>query len=318
MGSLERKGEYFEKLQKLLAKYDKILLVTADNVGSNHMQRIRKAVRGRAELLMGKNTMIRKAMRAYLETKPQLESIIPHIRENVGMVFTNGDLGEVRTLLEGLRVGAPAKVGSIAPCDVLIPKGDTGLEPTQTAFLQALNIATKINKGQIQIINDKQVITKGEKVGSSEATLLQKLGIFPFSYGLTVTFVYDDGFSYEPAILELSDNKILDEFAAGVKNVACVSLAIGFPTLASVPHSLANAYKNLLSISLATKYTFSRAKELKDLLENPEALAAAQSAAAAAPAAASAAAPAAAAAPEKEKEEEKEESDEDMGFGLFD
>ena len=52
--------------------------------------------------------------------------------------------------------------------------------------LQALNIPTKINKGSVEIVSDVKLITAGDKVGASEATLLAKLGIKPFSYGLII------------------------------------------------------------------------------------------------------------------------------------
>jgi len=55
-------------------------------------------------------------------------------------------------------VSAPAKAGIIAPNDVLVPKGNTGMEPTQTSFLQALNIPSKINKGQVEILSDVNLI----------------------------------------------------------------------------------------------------------------------------------------------------------------
>lgn len=54
---------------------------------------------------MGKNTMIRKAIRGHLQTNPDLEKLLPYIVGNVGFVFTNGDLSEVRAkLLENRRV----------------------------------------------------------------------------------------------------------------------------------------------------------------------------------------------------------------------
>ncbi len=52
--------------------------------------------------------------------------------------------------------------------------------------MQALNIPTKINKGCVEIVNDVHLIKQSEKVGASEATLLAKLGIKPFSYGLVI------------------------------------------------------------------------------------------------------------------------------------
>jgi len=308
----DKKDVYAVKLRNTLKEYSKVMLVSADNVGSNHMQKIRASIRGKGVILMGKNTMIRRIIR--LEFK-QFEPLLPHISENVGLLFTHGDLVEVRDIVLAQRVAAPAKIGSIAPCDVTIPAGDTGLEPTQTAALQALNIATRINKGQIMILNPKDIIKKGDKVGPSEATLLQKLKIKPFSYGLGLRQVFEDGMVYGPEILDIDSSELAKKVGVAATRIAALSLQIGFPTLASIPHSLTRAFKSLIAVAVATEITFSQAEQIKELLENPEALAAAL--ASAAPAAAEApkgAAPAAAAAPE----EEEEESDQDMGFGLFD
>jgi len=310
-GKQARKTAYFEKLRTHLDKYSKIIVVGADNVGSNQMQRIRQSLRGKAEVLMGKNTMVRKVLREYSESNPKVDALAPLVKNNVGFVFTNGDLGAIEQTLLSHRVGAPAKAGIIAPNDVYVPKGPTGMEPTQTSFLQALNIASKINKGQVEIVSDVFLIKAGDKVGSSEATLLQKLNIKPFSYGLTLLNIYDNGSVYEPSVLKLTNADIIEKFKAGVANVASLSLSLGYPTLASLPHALSNAYKNVLSISVGTEYTFPAAQKIKDYLANPSAFAAAAPAAAA-PAAA---APAKKEEKEEKKEEKKEESDDDDMFG---
>jgi len=308
-----KKQAYFGKLTKFLEAYNKVFIVGVDNVGSNHMQKIRHALRGKAEVLMGKNTMIRKVLRGYIQQNPALEPIIAQVRGNIGFVFVKDDLSEVKKILLENKVAAPAKAGSIAPCDVVVPAGNTGLEPTMTSFFQALNIQTKISKGQIEITTDVPLIKEGQKVGASEANLLQKLDIKPFKYGLSIKTVYDNGTVYDAKVLDLSDEDIVARFQIGVKNIAALGLQIGYPTIASVPHSLIRGYKNLLAIAVSTDYTFKQAESIKKYLENPSAFAAA-----AAPAATSAA-PAKGAKEEKPKEEEKkEEEDEDMGFGLFD
>lgn len=309
MSKRDRKDEYCVKLRVLLDKYDKVLVVNADNVGSHHMQKIRQSIRGKGVLLMGKNTMIRRVIKAEYK---KFEAILPFIVENVGLLFTEGDLTEVRDAVLAQKVAAPAKAGAVAPCDVTVPAGDTGLEPTQTAFLQALNIATRINKGQIAILNEKKVVVAGEKVGPSEAALLQKLKIKPFHYGLALKQIFEDGLCYEPSVLDLTNDELLKKFATAATKIAQLSLEIGYPTLPSIPHSLTRAFKSLVSIAITTEITFSQAEDIKELLENPEALAAALAApAAAAPAGGNA--PAAAAAPAEESE-----SEDDMGFGLFD
>jgi len=312
-----KKNAYFEKLKVLLGEYSKILIVGADNVGSHLMQKIRKSLRGHAVILMGKNTMVRKVLREYVEQNPQYQALLDLVKGNVGFVFTTADLNLVRNKLLEHRVGAPAKAGIVAPNDVIVPKGPTGMEPTQTSFLQALNIASKINKGQVEIINDVHLVKKGEKVGSSEATLLAKLNIRPFSYGLQVLHVFDNGSVYEPHVLDLTDADLLSKFTEGLNRVASLSLQVGIPTLASLPHAIANAYKDVLAVAVETDYTFPAAQKFKDYIANPSAFAAAAPAAAAAAPAAGAAAPAAK--KEEKKEEKEEEEDDDMfgGGGLF-
>jgi len=305
------KANYFTKLTTLLDEYPKCFIVGADNVGSKQMQEIRIALRGQAIVLMGKNTMMRKAIRGHLENNPNLERLLPHIKQNVGFVFTKEELVHVRDLLLANKVRAPAKAGAIAPLDVIVPAQNTGMGPEKTSFFQALSIPTKITKGTIEIIQDVPLIKTGDKVGMSESTLLNMLKISPFTYGLVVQKVYDSGTVFDPEILDITDEDLIKKFQSGIANVAALSLAIGYPTVASVPHSVVNGMKNLLAVAAATEITFKEAETLKAFLADPSAFAAAAPVAAAP---AVDAAPAAAAA----KEESEEEEDDDMGFGLFD
>jgi large subunit ribosomal protein LP0 len=309
--SLERKQEYFAKLENLLDTFTKLFLVQVDNVGSSQMQQVRLALRGEAEVLMGKNTLMRKVVTNYLKKNPghPLENLLPLLRGNVGFVFTNGDLNEIRLLLESNKVPAPARVGAIAPCDVIIPAGPTGCDPGQTSFFQTLNVATKITRGQIEIVTDVLLTKKGDRVGNSEAVLLQKLAIRPFSYGLVITTVYDNGSLFDPAVLDLTEADLTAKFVAGLRNVAAVSLEIGFPTLASIPHSVANAFKALVAIAVECEtFSFEKAEPYKAFLADPSAFAVA---------AAPAAGGAAAAAPKEEEKPEEEEADLGGGMDMF-
>lgn len=306
------KAGYFTKLVQLVDEYPKCFLVDADNVGSKQMQQIRISLRGHAVVLMGKNTMMRKAIRGHLVNNPKLELLLPHIKGNIGFVFTKEDLVSVRDLLLANKVRAPAKAGALAPLDVTVPAQNTGLGPEKTSFFQALNIPTKITKGTIEIIQDVHLIKSGDKVGMSEATLLNMLGISPFTYGLAVQKVYDSGSIFDPSILDITDADLKSHIMAGVRNIAAISLKIGYPTLASVPHSVVNGLKNCMALAAVTDITFKEAEKLKEYLADPSKFAAV--AVAAAPAAAAAAAPK----QEAKAEEPAEESDDDMGFGLFD
>ena len=310
------KVAYREKLLSLMKEYKKILVVGADNVGSNHFQRIRLDLRGDAVILMGKNTVVRKILRSVEKEFPHHQQMLAKLYGNLGFVFTNGDIHTIRKKILDNKVGAPARVGSIAPCDVTLEPGPTGLDPGQTAFLQALNIPTMIVKGQIEIKNAVELIKEGNRVTPSQAALLVKLNLRPFKYGLSVKYVYDDGAFFESKVLDLKEEDILISFQRGIKNIAAIGLRVGYPTIASIPHSVANAYKKIVGVSMATSYTFKGTEKIKKLLEDPEALAAAL--ASASGPAQGGAAPAKDAGEVKEEakaEAKKEESEEEMGAG---
>jgi len=300
--SKEKKDTYFKRMEGLLANYHKVFVVKIDNVGSQQLQLTRKQMRGTAEVLMGKNTLMRKVFRAFLDKHEghPLNNLLPKCVGNVGFVFTNGDLPKVRNMILANRVPAPARIDAKAPIDVIVPAGPTGCDPGQTSFFQVLQIPTKIVKGQIEITNDVHLIKAGDKVGSSEAALLKKLNIKPFSYGLVIDTIYDNGSLFGVEILDIDENVLAAKFSAALSRVAAISLQIGYPTQASIPHSIATAFRTVVAVAVELEnFTFAEAKPYKDYIANPSAFAAA------APAAAAPAGDAkAAAAPAKPKEEE--------------
>lgn len=309
--SKQRKSEYFEKMKALLDTYSKVFVVEVDNVTSKQMQQTRLSMRGEAEVLMGKNTLMRKIMKDFLDDHPghPIGVLAETLRGNVGFVFTNGDLGSTRDKILANRVPAPARVGSIAPVDVVIPAGPTGCDPGQTAFFQTLQIATKITKGQIEITNPVPIIKKGDKVGTSEATILQKLNIKPFSYGLVIDKIYDNGSIFGAAVLDITPEVLSSRFFDAISKVAAISLQLGYPTQASFPHSIANAFKTMVAITVELdNFTFEKAEPYKAFVKDPSAFAVAAAPGAAAggdaPAAAAAAAPV------------KEEEEIDLGGGM--
>jgi large subunit ribosomal protein LP0 len=307
------KGKYTLRLTQYLDEYPKVFVVGADNVGSRQMQKIRVSLRGHAVIMMGKNTMMRKTIRGQVSRNANLEKLLPHVYENVGFVFTKEDLGSIRDKLLENKVAAPARAGAIAPVDVNIPAQVTGLGPERTSFFQALQIPTKITRGTIEIINDVHLIKVGDKVGASEAALLNMLNISPFSYGLIIRQVYDSGACFEPSILDIKPADLREKFAQGVQRLAAFSLGINYPNQASAPHLILGGFKRLLALAADTDVEFEQAKTLKEFLKDPTKFAAASAPAASAAPTAPAAAGKPAAKDEPKKPAEPESDDDDMG-----
>ncbi|KAL8666706.1 MAG: hypothetical protein Q9202_001244 [Teloschistes flavicans] len=317
-GKAENKAAYFDKLKALLEEYKSIFIVTVDNVSSQQMHKIRKSLRGGGDVtgvvLMGKNTMVRRAIKGFLSDFPEYERLLPHVKGNVGFIFTNADLKLTRDVILAEKVAAPARAGAVAPADVFVPAGNTGMEPGKTSFFQALGVPTKIARGTIEITSDLKLVETGHKVGASEATLLNMLNISPFTYGMSVAQVYNEGQTFHPSVLDIEESQLFAALNSAIKTITTISLAANYPTLPSILHSLVNGYKKVLAVAVGTDYTWEGIEDLKDRIANPDAYAAS------APNAGQATEVATTqeAAPEAKADEEEEESGDEGFGGLFD
>lgn len=323
---LAKKNAYMAKLVDLVETSKSALMVEVDHVGSKQMQLMRIAMRGKCTILMGKNTMIRTALRKHIETiqeedpahAEEVSNLLKAINGNIGFIFIHTDDGIdfARETMTAHRVPAAARAGTAAAKDVMIPTGPSGLDPSQTSFFQALNIPTKIVKGSIEITSDFKICTAGEKVVLSAQVLLTKLGIRPFEYGMKIRSVFQEGAVFDAAVLDITDAVLMGKFMTGVNHVAAFGREVGIPTEAGLPHMMCNAFKNIVATVAEIDFSFKEVEEIKAILSDPDKLAAMKAAAASGPAAGGAAAAsggaaAAAAAPEPEEEEE------DMDFDLF-
>ena len=172
----------WDDLQKACCDYSKCLFVEVDDVTSEQFSIIKRAITELGgKMVMGKNTFM-KACIAELMTKPKkgdinydrmkeryaerphLKIVSDQLRLNIGMIWTNGDLYKIKDILDANYREAPARIGSIAPKDAIIPAGSTGLDPQQTRIFQDLSIRTKISYAQIEIVNPVTIIKKGEKI----------------------------------------------------------------------------------------------------------------------------------------------------------
>jgi len=163
-----------------------------------------------SKLVIGKNTIMRKVIKTranpldkkdpnyeffskFGAPKPELMILHSALKGKLGLIFTDKATFELMPIINSNKVQTVAKVGTIAPMDVIVPPGPTGMDPSQIGFFHALKITTKINKGQIEILKEVHVCKEGVLVGNSEAAFLKKLNMTPFLYGMELFAVYDNG-----------------------------------------------------------------------------------------------------------------------------
>jgi large subunit ribosomal protein LP0 len=276
-----KKRRIINTIYEAFTKYKQCLVVKLENVSSNQIQQARLSLRQAKKgfMVVGKNTVIKKAialrskeptesdgdfdLRKPLYTEVNnLDKVSGLLKGKIGLIFSDSPVFDLKPLIESNRKPAAAKVGMVAPLDVTIPPGPTGMDPSQIAFFHALNMSTKIQKGQIEISKEFKVCTAGKKVENSAAVLLQKLSIKPFAYGMQILWVWDNGTLLAPEIFNMNPTDILNKFKGVASKMAAVSLAIGQPNQLSLPHMVLNTFKNIASIALSTGLKFKQLDSL--------------------------------------------------------
>merc|ERR1712216_1099382 len=97
--------------------------------------------------------------------------------------------------------------------------------------------------GRIEITSPVNLLKAGDKVGNSEAVLLQKLHINPFDYGLVITDVYDNGSIFDVKVLDLTDDDLFFKFGNALGAISSVCLQTSYPSIVRRPTPLQPALK---------------------------------------------------------------------------
>ena len=74
--------------------------------------------------------------------------------------------------------------------------------------------------------------------------------------------MYDGGAVFDPKVLDITDDDLSKFVSTAIQRIAAACLALNYPTLASIPHSIVNGYKNVLAVAVETEYTFPLAEKV--------------------------------------------------------
>lgn len=279
----QRKRDIVQRLCDCFTRYKQIVVVSLDNVSTNQIHAARAILQqgeNKGEMIIGKNTLIKKALKFKTETPnpssedyedhkkhtqdARLAVLLPLMKLNVGLIFSEEPYLDLRVKVEAEKIKMPARTGIPAPCNVVLPVGPTGVEVGKIDLFHKLNIQCKTVKSAIEINKEVRIITKGEKVSEGATQMCKLLQIVPFEYSLTFQYVYIDGVVLDQEIIEMPLEDVTDAFEKNAAMLTALSLGADIPNSLSVPQFLANGFKNLLAIGSESGYEFA---ELKQALE---------------------------------------------------
>ena len=196
------KREEVDELVEFIDSFNSVGVVGVAGIPSRQLQAMRRELHGSADVRMSRNTLTVRALEAVDEG---VEQLTEYVAGQVALIGTNDNPFGLYQQLEASKTPAPINAGEVAPNDVVIPEGDTGVDPGPfVGDLQAVGAAARIQDGSIKVTEDSQVLEAGEVVDDDLANVLAELGIEPKEVGLDLKGVYSDGVLFEPDELAIA------------------------------------------------------------------------------------------------------------------
>jgi large subunit ribosomal protein L10 len=242
------KREEVDELVDFVESYASVGIVGVTGIPSRQLQNMRRDLHGSAEVRMSRNTLLRRALEAVDEGYEELAGFVSG---QVALIGTNDNPFGLYQQLEASKTPAPINAGEIAPNDVVIPEGDTGIDPGPfVGELQQVGADARIMDGSIKVTADSTVLEAGEEVSDDLANVLGELGIEPKEVGLDLRSVYSEGVLFEPDELAID----IAEYRADVESAAAaarnLSVNAAYPTARTAGALLATAAGEAKSVGL--------------------------------------------------------------------
>jgi large subunit ribosomal protein L10 len=256
MSTQERKTETIPEWKRIevdevidfIEGYDSVGVVDITGIPSQQLQDMRRNLHGTAALRVSRNTLLERALDEVDEGLEQLDSFISG---QVGLIGTNENPFGLYQQLEASKTSAPINAGEVAPNDVVIPEGDTGVDPGPfVGELQSVGANARIDEGSIKVMEDSTVLSAGEEVSSDLANVLGELGIEPKEVGLDLRGVYADGVLFEPEDLEIDVEEYRGDVSAAGSRARNLAVNAGFPTAATIPVQLSKGSGDAKSLAI--------------------------------------------------------------------
>ena len=235
-----------DELTDLVENYESVGVVGITGIPSKQLQDMRRGLHGTAVLRVSRNTLTRRALE-----ESGHDDLIEHVDGQVGLIATNDNPFALYKELEASKTPAPINEGEVAPNDIVIPEGDTGIDPGPfVGELQQVGANARIDEGSIKVMEDSQVLDAGEEVSADLANVLNELGIEPKEVGLDLRAVYSEGVLFDPEDLDIDVEAYESDVATAAARARNLAVNASFPTAATMPTLIAKATGEAKSLGL--------------------------------------------------------------------
>ena len=250
----KKKRLMYEELQRIPTQYNVIALSKMSKVRAAQLMMIRKKFRNEVQIKIIKNKV---AIRAFEKVKDVagIENLSNQLEDQCALIFTNINPFKLNLIFAQNKVFLPAKGGDIAPKEIFVPAGNTGITPGPVlSEFKAANVATKIDQGTIWVSKDTLVAKRGDAISMPLASLLSKLNVKPIEAGISVNFAIAEGLQFQEQDLKLNLEEYKEELARSFAQALALATEAGYMTPETVTPLLVKAHQQAISLAAEAGY----------------------------------------------------------------
>ena len=226
------KQEVVDELLGLLNTYSVVGVLDISELPALQFQQIRQKLRGEAEIIVSKNTLMLLALQKVAEEKDsKLSELTNFLRGQSALVFSKMNPFRLSKFLRDNKISAPAKPGSKSPKDIVIPAGETDFAPGPVVGeLQRVGIKARIQAGKVVILEDCPILKRGDVISKEVSDALAKFGIMPLELGLKMRAAYEAGIVFTGEVLEIDEAQVFIQFQEASISALNLALNVNYPT----------------------------------------------------------------------------------------
>ena len=240
----------YQEMMKFPKEYSAVAISNLNKVRANQLMQLRKKFRTDMKLRVVKNKVVQRAFEK-IDDIPQLPEFSKRLEGQCLLLFTNTNPFRLNIIFDKSKIFLPAKGGDIAPTEIIVHAGNTGITPgpVLSEFKEA-NVPTKIDQGSIWVVKDTLVAKPGGEISQKLASLLSKLDVKPIEAGISVTCALADGLLFTEDDLDVYSK----ELARGAFEGQNLAILCGYLTPETVRPLILQAGQEALNLSVLTGY----------------------------------------------------------------
>jgi large subunit ribosomal protein L10 len=250
----KKKQLMYQELQELPKKYNVVALSKMNKVRATQLMTLRKKFHDQINIKIIKNKVAQRAFEK-VSNISGIEDLSKELEGQCALMFTDLSPFKLNLIFSENKVFLPAKGGDIAPKDITIPAGNTGIPPgpVLSEFKEA-KVQTKIDQGSIAVTKDTIVAKSGAVISQKLASLMSKLDIKPIEAGVLVNYAISEGLQFREKDLTLDVKEYLKELQLSYSSALNLAIELNYYAPETISSILSLAYQKSLNVALKAGY----------------------------------------------------------------